>query len=395
LTLKGIAFISLLLLIPVLSSSRQMSPYVFLQHNTIQNNQVLLPFFLKLDSLNLKREGKVHIVQIGDSHIQADVMSSATRKRFQNDFGNGGRGFVFPYNIAKSNLPLDLSIVYEGGWSSASIMKRHEGHEFGASGYLLKAEDSAGIELKAIHAPDHNYSFNKLTVFQRSGYFVPEDSLGVKLVAFGGSRSFPYATYLFQDYKDSIQLWLKSSDGEEATLDGFSLENTEAGVVFHSMGTNGSSTLQYLRSNRFEDQIAALQADLIIVSFGTNDCYLPYSRYCSSCTEDRFRKLIKRLKQKNPQAQILLTVPPDHYYRRRYPNKNLSYLRKAMLKLAQEEQVAVWDLYALMGGASSIKKWHNAGLARRDLIHFTKEGYILQGNLLYEAIMNSYEGRYN
>lgn len=34
-------------------------------------------------------------------------------------------------------------------------------------------------------------------------------------------------------------------------------------------------------------------------------------------------------------------------------------------------------------------------LARRDLIHFTKEGYEMQGKLLYEALMYHYESDFN
>ena len=392
---KSIALLVLLALAPVHSKRADRSAYYSDDQNVILHAEYLLPFFEQLDHLSTKREGKVHIVQIGDSHIQADVLSGQTRKRFQNTFGNGGRGFVFPYDIAKSNLPQDLKLEHDGSWQSLSIMRPGEESGIGASGYLLRAGDSAGISIKTLAAQDRSFSFNKLTVFQEPGYFVPDDSSDIKLLALGGSSDFPFARYLLRSYVDSIQLHLHARDSAPVTLNGFSLENTEAGVVYHSMGTNGSSTLQYLRAGRFEYQIAALQADLIIVSFGTNDCYLPYSRYCSSCTEDRFRQLIRRLREQNPKASILLTVPPDHYYRRRYSNRNLSYLQRSLIKLAQEEKVALWDLYSIMGGASSIRDWHRAGLARRDLIHFTTEGYQLQGNLLYEAIMKAYEGRYN
>jgi hypothetical protein len=44
-----------------------------------------------------------------------------------------------------------------------------------------------------------------------------------------------------------------------------------------------------------------------------------------------------------------------------------------------------------MGGKNSILEWQKESLARRDLIHFTKEGYELQGKLLYEALMHHYE----
>ena len=42
-----------------------------------------------------------------------------------------------------------------------------------------------------------------------------------------------------------------------------------------------------------------------------------------------------------------------------------------------------------------ILDWQNESLARRDLIHFTKEGYEKQGELLYKAIMYHYERDFN
>ena len=49
-----------------------------------------------------------------------------------------------------------------------------------------------------------------------------------------------------------------------------------------------------------------------------------------------------------------------------------------------------WDLFDIMGGLESMKKWEEAGLARRDKIHFTDEGYAIIGDLLYNALMDKY-----
>ena len=37
-----------------------------------------------------------------------------------------------------------------------------------------------------------------------------------------------------------------------------------------------------------------------------------------------------------------------------------------------------------------MKKWEAAGLAKRDKIHFTDEGYVILGDLLYNALMAKY-----
>jgi hypothetical protein len=43
-----------------------------------------------------------------------------------------------------------------------------------------------------------------------------------------------------------------------------------------------------------------------------------------------------------------------------------------------------------MGGLESMKVWETNGLAKRDKIHFTNQGYKLLGDLFYNALMKSY-----
>jgi lysophospholipase L1-like esterase len=85
----------------------------------------------------------------------------------------------------------------------------------------------------------------------------------------------------------------------------------------------------------------------------------------------------------------LLTAPSDHFYQKR-DNPNAKKIADVLLELAKEKNVAVWNWYDIMGGSNSILEWKNEGLARRDLIHFTREGYALQGELLYEALIHQY-----
>ena len=40
-----------------------------------------------------------------------------------------------------------------------------------------------------------------------------------------------------------------------------------------------------------------------------------------------------------------------------------------------------------MGGAHTVEKWRDAGLAKNDRLHFTDVGYNLLGDLFVEALM--------
>lgn len=357
--------------------------------NELVNSSALTPFFRHLDSLVADRNKVVSIVHIGDSHIQADFLSGTVRRNFQNNFGNAGRGLVFPYMLARTSGAIDMRFKYTGFWNHSSIMKGFEERSIGLCGYSVSANRNSSLFIDAISKTDVVSSFNKITVLtdsQSGGFTLEDSSLNYSLIKDGYNEVFQ-----FPKLHDSLRLI--SSKVESSTIQGLVFENGNGGVLYHASGVNGSSTNQYLRSSTFEQQTAELNANLVIISFGTNDCYMSTSQFCAGCVKERYRSIISRMRSKNPGISILLTSPPDHYYRRRYSNRNIATLERVLHELAFEENVAVWSLYSIMGGSGSIRTWQRDALARQDLIHFTKEGYAKQGQLLFDAIMYNYQER--
>ncbi len=78
--------------------------------NDIQNPNALLGFYEKMFQLEKSKSGKINIVHIGDSHIQADLFTAKIRSQFQKVYGNAGFGFTFPYSVAKTNNSAPLKI---------------------------------------------------------------------------------------------------------------------------------------------------------------------------------------------------------------------------------------------------------------------------------------------
>ena len=66
-------------------------------------------------------------------------------------------------------------------------------------------------------------------------------------------------------------------------------------------------------------------------------------------------------------------------------------VREQMLLLAKKYNAAFWDMFQVMGGLGSIYQWQQAGLAKKDKIHLTTEGYKLMGDLMFSAILKKYE----
>ena len=51
--------------------------------NAIENSTALVGFYLKLHQLEMIKKGKINIVHIGDSHIQADLFTAKIRSDLQ------------------------------------------------------------------------------------------------------------------------------------------------------------------------------------------------------------------------------------------------------------------------------------------------------------------------
>jgi len=68
----------------------------------------------------------------------------------------------------------------------------------------------------------------------------------------------------------------------------------------------------------------------------------------------------------------------------------LPVLRDVIFEIARETDCAVWDFYTIMGGAKSIQQWYKRGLVAKDKLHFDKAGYIIQGDLLSDALIDAY-----
>jgi len=137
-----------------------------------------------------------------------------------------------------------------------------------------------------------------------------------------------------------------------------------------------------------KDQLRILKPGWVILSLGTNDAYPLH--FIKEEFITNYITLVKKIREADPDIPVLLTVPCDSYRRHRYDNSNLVWAREAILEVAKQTDCAVWDFYSLMGGPKSIMQWYKAGLVARDKLHFNKQGYLIQADLLFEAFMEAY-----
>lgn len=125
------------------------------------NYRQLVPLFEKLYKLEHSKTGKINIVHIGDSHIQADLFTNSIRQALQSRFGNGGYGFCFPYSLAKTNGTGYTKLTSNTVWNNRRNIFPVTDVSIGLSGigfYTNKENFSIQLDVNPL------YSFNKIKV---------------------------------------------------------------------------------------------------------------------------------------------------------------------------------------------------------------------------------------
>jgi lysophospholipase L1-like esterase len=159
-------------------------------------------------------------------------------------------------------------------------------------------------------------------------------------------------------------------------------------VLYHSIGVNGARFEQFCQSPQLFDQLAALNADLYIVSLGTNEAQNPYinpETFLAHC--DTFRRMIRKI---SPRATLLFTTPPASYYKGKKPNKSVQAVSKLINGYCVKNNIPCWDLFRTTSGLQGALPMKKYGLLGHDLVHFTTAGYQLQGLLLSDALARGY-----
>ena len=350
-------------------------------------------FYSKLEQLVNTGEGRVNIVQIGGSHIQAGTFSGQMRNRFQQLNGemNAGWGFMFPYRIARTNSPFGYYIRYNGYWKTFRNVEGRKSGTLGVGG-ISATTSSPKAELTILLEKENelDYSFNKLRIYYENtakNYTINIDSDLVK----NKVKADGYTDFELNDWVDSLKITLEKDYNSKGnfTLLGMTTESNPNGIMYHSIGVNGAHVPAFLRCQLFTKQLAELKPDLVILGLGINDAY--GRRFSQARFEDHYDQLITKIKAAAPNALIVFTTNNDSYLYRRYVNKNGEKVKDSMFKMAKKYNAGVWDMFSVMGGLNSIVLWQKNGLARSDKIHFTREGYLMIADLFFGALMKDFE----
>jgi LysM repeat protein/lysophospholipase L1-like esterase len=422
--------------------------------NHLYNAKVLESVFAKLKENESSNNQKINIVHIGDSHIQGDLMTNEIRKKLQQKFGNAGRGFVFPYQLARTNGSYNERFYSNRKWESYRNIYPAKKNPVGVSGIGLW-RDNAGFVIE-LNIKDKAYKFNSIHIITPHNQKMFDLALSSKTNIIQSTEP-KIVTHRIKKGEaiSVIANKYNISVAEIKRANGLKSNNIRAGRTlriptnetkpktiksseFVALNMESDSFSNYYNSEKALEKIylipnknatkyelngIVLEKDAPGVTYsgiGVNGAkFSDYNKYplffeqlkalhpdlliFSLGTNESYdnmeaaayarelREFISNLKKQNIDAPIIVMTPPPSLHRKRKPNIYVKEYAERINSIAEKDDFAVWDLYDEFGGLNGIGELRAQGLIGPDYVHYSKKGYEKQGKLFTEAFLRAYD----
>lgn len=374
-------------------------PFIHFEKNHYQfyteNSTNFEKLFYNFQQMVKFKDRKLNFYHIGGSHLQADIYTQEMRTYLQTFWPGleGERGLVFPFDLARTNNPWNYVFTSPNNWRAyRSTTDRPDSLDYGILGAVVTCPDSAVQISFSYDKTKVKPGFDKVRIYHNKGDFPYELNFGEDEIFVLRKQNNPevgYTDIFFTDKMERFDLYMSRDTTMAYSMQvfGFQLSNKEPGISYTTIGVNGASLSTYLKNKNFEQQLKEFPPDFFAFSVGTNDANVPYGAFRPEQYRANLDSLIQIVLRANPNCAILLTVPNDAYFKKRYLNKNVAREREMIIQLAKKYEAAVWDFYGIMGELGASKTWSKNGLMRPDLVHFTAAGYRLKGDMFFESYL--------
>ena len=169
------------------------------------------------------------------------------------------------------------------------------------------------------------------------------------------------------------------------------LKQAPIGINYHHCGVVGAQFSHLINNaDLIVEQLDHLSPDILLFSFGTNEAYgnIDSVKYFNTIND-----FMSRLNKLFPSTAIIITTAPDTRSQGKIPPSQVN-VNNQLLKLANYQDVSIFDLNKAMGGWGSLSNWYKSKLTLDDKLHFNAAGYSLQGKMFSLAILESYNKNY-
>ena len=342
--------------------------------------------------------GQVRVLQLGDSHLAADLISGATRAVLGARFGLSGRGLVHAdqrFGFGGRRLRRR-----EADWRRTRVVEpRGPGGRYGLFGLALSAARRGAVISYRIRPEDLRWTFHYDAGPGTSGFEVwVGGRRAAHLDAGGGARATRTASVAVRSGDGRPRVLRLVARGPGATVFGAELSAERPGLMWSAVGPVGADARVYLQldPDSFEEALHAHRPHLVVLMVGGNDALKVRKRWRSlDEVQDDLRKVVARLRAALPAVEILAMAPMDAGRRRAdgqvRSKRFIEQVRDGQREVAEELRLAYWDTLAAMGGPGSVARWARAGAMNRDLVHPRGAGADVLGAGFAEAILRWYD----
>lgn len=369
-----------------------------LEANTLKydtSSATMNSFIEKWNALQQNGRGRVSIMHIGGSHVQAGTMSHRIRRHLVNCVGASDRGLVFPYSAAaKCNNPADYRISCKEKMGLTRNVYKEPQKELGLCGIAVTAADTFSVIRFWNNDSTIDWHTDRIVLLGYSPQgVVPTLRVEEREVwpSYVDEASRRFVFNLHSEV-DSFAVVLDCDSLHTFTLTGVYLGNKRSGVTFHSVGVNGAAVPDYTQKCPYlAEDLKIVRPDMVIFGIGINDA--ASKDFDTAVFRQNYLELCKTIREVSPECAFVFITNNDSFKRVKrgvyHVNRNGLLARDVFYRLAKETGGAVWDQFEIMGGLESMDKWRLEKLAQNDRIHFTRAGYELLGDLFVEAFFKA------
>lgn len=366
-----------------------------LVHPVLDPKRSLDSFYNSLHAAAGGKDVKIRIFHYGDSPTTADLITADARELLQKQFGDAGHGFCLvakPWAWYQHN---GLVISGDGWMIDPAHQSALRDGMFGIGGVSFRGPTGARSTIKMTKARHSRIEIAYLK--QASGGVLQVEAAGKVIgtvTTSSNEEGSGFASFPVPPNASSVTL--KGVSGLVRVF-GVVLERDERGVVYHSLGINGASSITLSRAfdeKHWRQQLLHYQPDLVIVNYGTNES--TYADWVDRASERELREVIRRVRAALPDAPVLIMSPMDRGQRMASGGigtiPTIPRLVAIQERVALETGCAFFNTFAAMGGVGTMGRWYEAEprLVGADFIHPMPAGARIVGGLLYKGLFDGY-----
>lgn len=341
---------------------------------------------------------RIRFTFFGASHTGGDFWTGHIRRVLQARYGDIGHGFVMPVALYSGHRASDLNLCGTDSWIK-DYVGRTDGHNDSLLGLGMSVSSDSPTDftwMETTHTNPIGRQFSTAHIF----------ALG----QFGGGsllaqidRQAPILLPTHTDTNRFLQLTVHvpntghrltispAGDGE-IRLFGVSLESEGSGVLVDSIGIRGREAKTWLGWDQelFQDGIHALQPDVIVLAYGTNEAN--NIDYPLDMHRSDLEQVLSKMRSVAPDAACILVGPTDRA--KELPKGALEvwekteYIAQIQREVAPNFGCVFWDWQQAMGGKGSMAVWRHTEppLASADVIHLSIDGYSVSAESFIQAL---------